>query len=265
MFVQFLLALRDLDGTGRQRTLGRVAAYGRVPLENVLCQAQECGPGDPFAAGLRQTYNDLDAQRKDILAELAELDAADTAEPGRVTMDAPELLDALPYLALNLALAPQELLRRLFATTQLSVRLHAHSDDVTLTVTLPADYLPEIADTAERINDTMPAHTQKPVTRNRGTGTRVDAVCAPGRIRTCDTRFRSMIISSLVLPDLVRCFAVFAGQRLYRGRRGSDLSRSFVCLLGPAVPIRFPAEGIGDGLRELAEASTEVGRPAGFQ
>ncbi|AQW54216.1 Site-specific recombinase [Streptomyces hygroscopicus] len=59
------------------------------------------------------------------------------------------------------------------------MRLHAHSDDVTLTVTLPADYLPEIADAAERINDTMPAHAQKPMTRNRATGTRVDAVCAP--------------------------------------------------------------------------------------
>jgi hypothetical protein len=45
-------------------------------------------------------------------------------------------LDALPYLALNVADAPEPLLRRLFEITQLSVRLHDDSDHVAITIRL---------------------------------------------------------------------------------------------------------------------------------
>lgn len=41
--------------------------------------------------------------------------------------------------------APEPLLRRSFETTQLSVRLHHDTDEVTITINLPADQLPEIA------------------------------------------------------------------------------------------------------------------------
>ncbi|MCW2875282.1 MAG: Site-specific recombinase, partial [Streptomyces oryziradicis] len=97
----------------------------------------------------------------------------------------------------NLACAPEQLLGKLFEITQLTVQLHANSDDATLTVTLPADYLTKIADAAERINKTMPNHTRVPATRNRATGTVVDAVRAPGRIRTCDTGFRRAVLYPL--------------------------------------------------------------------
>lgn len=50
---------------------------------NIMRQAQDLEPDDPFAEGLRQTYNDLDAGRRATLAALGELDAADQDRPPR--------------------------------------------------------------------------------------------------------------------------------------------------------------------------------------
>jgi hypothetical protein len=54
-------------------------------------------------------------------------------------------------LTLKLAEALEQLLRGLSEITNLTVRLHPDSDDVTITIRLPADELYQIADTAERI------------------------------------------------------------------------------------------------------------------
>jgi site-specific DNA recombinase len=43
---------READRERLQRTLAR-------RQDNVMRQAQDCAPGDPFGQGLRQTYNDL--------------------------------------------------------------------------------------------------------------------------------------------------------------------------------------------------------------
>jgi hypothetical protein len=86
------------------------------------------------------------------------LDVAEAAEPVRPTADTIDLLDALPFLEMSLARAPEPLLRQLFELTQLMIELHSGSDEVTLTIRLPADYLPKAADTAERINETVPQH-----------------------------------------------------------------------------------------------------------
>ncbi len=156
--------------------------------DNVMRQAQDCAPDDPFGQGLRQTYNDLETQRRTTLAALAELDAADSQAPARPTAQDTRLLDALPYLAVNLAEAPEQPLRVLFVTTRLAVHLHADSDDVTISIRLPADELPTIAHAAERITNTM-THAQETPAQKAG-APRADAVRAPGRIRTCDTCLR---------------------------------------------------------------------------
>jgi hypothetical protein len=44
-------------------------------------QAQDGDPDDPFTKGLRQTYNDLEAERQAALAAVAELDAAEAPRP----------------------------------------------------------------------------------------------------------------------------------------------------------------------------------------
>ena len=56
------------------------------------------------------------------------------------------LLDAPPALGLNLASAPEPLLRTLFEATQLVVRLHGDdADSITVAVTLPGHDIPAIA------------------------------------------------------------------------------------------------------------------------
>ncbi|TGA95460.1 recombinase family protein [Streptomyces sp. MZ04] len=188
---------RETERERHQRTRDDIARR----QSNVLRQAQDADPSDPFTRGLRQAYNDLESQRRAVLAAVAALDAADAAEVGPPTEQTADLLDALPYLALNLARAPEHLQRQLYEITQLTIRLHASSDDVTLSVKLPADRLPEISNAAEMITSAAaaPRHAQGPAT-NQVAGPcpssasrtdRTDAVRAPGRIRTCDTRFMS--------------------------------------------------------------------------
>ena len=67
-------------------------------------------PDDPWAKGLRRSYNDLDAETAALTA-VADLDTADAAEPTRSDPGDVTLLDQLPYLRLNLAEAPEPLLR----------------------------------------------------------------------------------------------------------------------------------------------------------
>lgn len=115
-------------------------------------------PNDPFARGLRERYNQLETERTATLAEMRDLNAADDAKPDLPTIDDVDLLNALPYLALNLAQAQQDFMRRLFEIIQRSVRLHQESDDVTIKITLPADMLPQVAEAAERFKKTPCPH-----------------------------------------------------------------------------------------------------------
>jgi site-specific DNA recombinase len=146
-------------------------------------QAQDTEPDDPYTQALRRTYNELEAQRRATLAAIVELDTPNDAAPARPTADDATLLDALPRITLNLTTAPENLLRALFETTNLTIRLHDGSDQVTISIRLPADDLPHITHTAERITTTMTATQQTPA-QTAGTAC-ADAVRAPGRIRTC--------------------------------------------------------------------------------
>jgi site-specific DNA recombinase len=113
-------------------------------------------PGSPRRAGQRRSrdprprpapgsYNDLEAEKTAALAAVADLDAATPTGtgPGDVT-----LLDRLPHLRLNLTDAPTPLLRALFDATRLTIDMHEDSDDVTLTISLPAGDLPAVAEAA---------------------------------------------------------------------------------------------------------------------
>ncbi|MEV7342941.1 hypothetical protein [Streptomyces sp. NPDC093544] len=145
-----------------QRTLDGLSSR----QENILRQAENAGPGDPFTKGLRTICNRLESERAAALATLAELNAADAAEPVRPTEEDADLLDALPYLVLNLVHAPQQLLRRLFEVIQLTIQLHYDPNEATIRITLPADMLPDIATTAERMQDVMPATSRSEVPRS---------------------------------------------------------------------------------------------------
>lgn len=194
---------RDLDGlddhaaqqrqTERER-LQRVLADLARRQASILRQAQSGDPDDPFTQGLRGTYNELAAQKKTALAAVADLDAAAKTEPDKPGEDDIALLDALPFLAINLAEAPEEQLRRLFETMQLTVNLIDDTDEIVITIKLPSDELPQIVHQAERTVEAMPSTHKTPAQRVGRLC--ADAVRAPGATRTHTGR----ILSPLPLP-----------------------------------------------------------------
>jgi hypothetical protein len=94
-------------------------------------------------------------------------------------------LDALPYLTANLRDAPQPLLARLYEATQLRIDLHPDTREATIMIKLPADHIDAVTNAAHA---TAAGPTGGGVT---------DAGCAPGRNRTCDTRFRKPMLYPL--------------------------------------------------------------------
>jgi hypothetical protein len=101
----------------RARLMRTVADLERRQA-SVLRQAQNGDADDPFAYALRGTYNELDAQRTAALRAVTALDAQDQTTPAKPGEAEVALLDALPYLAANLADAPSALLRTLFEVTR---------------------------------------------------------------------------------------------------------------------------------------------------
>jgi hypothetical protein len=87
--------------------------------------------------------------------------------PGDVT-----LLDRLPHLRLNLAGAPTPLLRALSDATRLTIDVHEDSDDVTLTITMPAGDLPAVAEAAlaSRAKDRRVLHLDRELPLRAGEG-----------------------------------------------------------------------------------------------
>lgn len=71
----------------------------------------------------------------------------------RTTVEELALIDGRPYLATNLAKAPEQALQDLFDAIQLAIVVHEDGEHATMTIKLPADRLPEITVAAERITD----------------------------------------------------------------------------------------------------------------
>ncbi|SNQ46826.1 Resolvase domain protein (fragment) [Frankia canadensis] len=136
----------------------RVAERGRLQKKiddldrrqgNLLRQAQDGDPDDPFTQGLRRSYNQLDAERKAALGKIEDLDAADETEPDRPGQDSLALLDALPELHLKLRQAPEALQRRLYESTQLTVHLDHERQEVHMMIKIPVADLDKVAHLAE--------------------------------------------------------------------------------------------------------------------
>jgi hypothetical protein len=158
----FLADLAEVDDTARQerqaqaeRLRPKLADTVRKQ-DNVLRQAEDADPHDPFAQGLRQRYNDLETERQTLLATIAGLDRQDEKVPDRPSADQLDLFDAVPHLAINLHRAPDELLDRLFNLTQLTVQVHYAINEATLTVTLPADDMSDVVEIGHTVAKQMP-------------------------------------------------------------------------------------------------------------
>lgn len=173
------------DRAAEQGRLERQLADIERRQEATLRQAIDGDPNDPFTKALRTTYNDLEKAKQRCLSALTAL--GEKAPPATMRGATPDLLDALPYLALNLARAPQALLRRLFEATQLSIQLNDKADQAMITIRLPADQVATVAATAGQ----LAVSADEPAGQHG-----VDAVCAPDGVRTRT----GSILSRLPLP-----------------------------------------------------------------
>jgi site-specific DNA recombinase len=184
-------AKQEADRTRLEHRLSNIEREQAV----ILRQARSGDPDDPFSQGLRQTYNDLHRQLEATRTELAELSLVEHVVPEAPTIADQELLDALPHLATNLTRAPTELLRQLFETTQLTVRFRP-TDDVDVTITLPANDLSQVADTAAAITDQEDTMTTPDAQKQRSRPAEqagiavVDLKRTPDGIRTHATAVR---------------------------------------------------------------------------
>ncbi|MEX5713932.1 hypothetical protein AB1484_38665, partial [Parafrankia sp. FMc6] len=141
---------------------------------NLLRQARDGDPDDPFTQGLRSSYNQLEAERKTALRKIKDLDAADETESDRPGQDSLALLDALPELHLKLRQAPEALQGRLYESTQLTVHLDHEGQEVHMMIKIPVADLDKVAHLAG-----VTAAAPGPPPAATGHPRRVDAVRTP--------------------------------------------------------------------------------------
>lgn len=87
--------------------------------QNLLQQARNCAPDDPFTTALRTSYNDLESQKAAAAAEIASFESAASEESLQQHDD--EVLMA----------------RWLVEAIQLTVRLHDYSGQPTISIRIP--------------------------------------------------------------------------------------------------------------------------------
>jgi site-specific DNA recombinase len=163
--------------------------------DNVLAQIEEhvpTGDGDidtEFRERLHRRYADLARLRKSATDDLNAL-TADTAQPVDHS-----LLEELPQLATSLAAVEEELQRKLFDAFNLELRYRIATHEVQLKITVKEDTVPAITALTNKITDPP---------EGRSAAQEVSLVlCAPGRIRTCGTRFRRAVLYPLSYGGLM--------------------------------------------------------------
>lgn len=88
---------------------GKRAAELVRKQDNLLRQAEDADPDDPFTHGLRERYNILVTEHQHVLTQINDLDHNEQPQQPNVTRKDLALLDSLPHLALNLHRMPHEL------------------------------------------------------------------------------------------------------------------------------------------------------------
>lgn len=142
-----LEAARVADGTGDRTAKERPALEQAIKAigerQARLIRTLADGGPDPdqereFRDAIRQEHATLGTQRTELAEQLARLEAPkQAAHPA----DTAALLDALPYLNVDLARVPEELQRRLYNAFVLEVRYSRPREEVTLRVTIPGHLL----------------------------------------------------------------------------------------------------------------------------
>ncbi len=160
--------------------------------DNLMAQIEKFAPtGDEdvdaeFRERLRRRYMEVAQQRKAKAAELAALTAGQ--EDGE--RNDPSLLEELPTLVVTLWEIPENLRRELFDSFNLQVRYRYVEHEVVVRVTVKESAMEAVRELTNKIAG--------PSCDGPAKGRRISPVlCAPGRIRTCDTRFRRAVLYPL--------------------------------------------------------------------
>jgi site-specific DNA recombinase len=201
----------------RERLQRQMAGLARRQ-DNVLRQAEDADPKDPFTQALRKRYNDLQTERQLVADQIAELNTPDKTEPRHLNGADLDLLDALPHLALNLGKAPEDLQRRLYELTQLRVAIHHQTREATLVITLPSDELTTISTAAATLQQPNEPRPQRLWRTKPQVQASVNAVRAPGGSRT----HTAALLRGLPLPVGLRGRAPRVSVLGRAGSRASD-------------------------------------------
>ncbi|HKF19486.1 MAG TPA: zinc ribbon domain-containing protein [Candidatus Dormibacteraeota bacterium] len=102
-------------------------------------------PDDELIRHIRARATSLAAEHSSKLTELKQLERADLASPR------PELLDALPFAAVDLAMALEPILRHLFEAFRLEVCYDRRLNTATCRVTVAAESIARLRQAAERV------------------------------------------------------------------------------------------------------------------
>ncbi|MWA07405.1 recombinase family protein [Actinomadura sp. LD22] len=131
-------------------------------------------------SSIRERSATLSAERN---AKLAELARVEQQRPPRLCA---ELLEALPEGEVDLAEVPEPVLWRLFEAFRLEIRYDKRTDTADCRITLTGAAIDMLGAAAA---EALPEGTMRPP----ATTPHSYLSSAPGRIRTCDTRFRRVI------------------------------------------------------------------------
>ncbi|MEV0700083.1 recombinase family protein [Saccharopolyspora sp. NPDC050389] len=151
--------------------------------QNLLSQAEDAAPSDPFTQGLRERYNALTIEQEQLEKDLEELDQEEASSPRPLNRSDLKLVEVLPHLSVNLHRAPAELLGRLFELTKLCIHIDYETDQALIEVTLPAEGTKELAAAAVKLPQSTAQANQITRTQNPQVKPGVIAACAaPGAL-----------------------------------------------------------------------------------
>lgn len=194
----------DEASDARKAKLASTVADLQRRQDNLMSQLEVQEPtGDPqidreYRASIQRRFAELAGQRRDAQAQLSRLNEQDQSPAS----DDLSLLEEIPQMAIRLDELPEDLQRRLYDAFQLQVRYNKPRHEARIRVTIREDTARTFAKAASVVtageSDISPRRS-----RRSHASTKVSHVLgAPGRIRTCGTRFRKPLLYPLSYEGL---------------------------------------------------------------
>ncbi|WP_081855511.1 recombinase family protein [Saccharopolyspora rectivirgula] len=215
----------ELERVARRDRLNKQLAELTRKQDNLLAQAEDADPGDPFIKGLRERYNALVTQQEGIQHDLDDLERQQKETPRVPRLSDLELVDVLPHLSLNVHRAPTELVTRLFELTKLRIHVDHHTDRGVIEITLPATGAHDVAAVAAELPAPQQHANEQPMMQNKQVKAGVNAACAaPGALRRSASHLRKRAEEPILVCS---------------GSRGGRFAR-------PSARTRWPESLFGD-------------------